>query len=240
MKIEIDTHTHTTASGHAYSSMREMARAAKEAGLKGIAITDHAPAMPGGPHLFHFMNLKVVPREMEGVRILCGVELNIMNENGEIDMADEVLKRLDIRIASMHSPCFMAERPKDITMEAVTHAYEKAMKNPNIDIIGHPDDSKFPIDYKRLVRAAVKTGTLLEINNSSLSPVSFREGANQNVETLLKLCKEEGAKVVVSTDSHIDVCVGVFDYALEKLGQADFPEELVANANFDTFVSSLR
>ena len=66
MKIGIDTHSHTLVSGHAYSTMREMASMAAEKGLEGLAITEHAPEMPGSTHLYYFQNLKVVPRELCG------------------------------------------------------------------------------------------------------------------------------------------------------------------------------
>ena len=59
IKIEIDTHTHTLVSGHAYSTMKEMTQAAEEKGLKGLAITDHAPDMPGSTNIFYFQNLQV-------------------------------------------------------------------------------------------------------------------------------------------------------------------------------------
>ena len=80
MKIEIDTHSHTLASGHAYNTIREMASMAAEKGLKGLAITEHAPQMPGTCHLYYFQNLRVVPRKMYGVELFLGTELNIMNE----------------------------------------------------------------------------------------------------------------------------------------------------------------
>ena len=60
MNIEIDTHTHTLASGHAYNTLREMAAMAAEKGLKGLAITEHSPMMPGPCHFFYFQNLRVV------------------------------------------------------------------------------------------------------------------------------------------------------------------------------------
>ena len=79
MKYEsvLDLHTHTIASGHAYCTVREMARAASEKGLELLGITEHAPKMPGTCHNFYFHNLKTVPREMYGIRLLMGVELNI-------------------------------------------------------------------------------------------------------------------------------------------------------------------
>ena len=135
MRVEIDTHTHTLASGHAYNTLNEMAQAAADKGLKGLAITEHAPEMPGTCHLFYFQNLRIVPRKKYGIELLLGTELNIMNARGEIDLPDSVLERLDIAIASIHMPCFKDER----TIDNVTAAYEKVMEHPYVDIIGHPD-----------------------------------------------------------------------------------------------------
>ena len=74
MRILMDLHTHTVASGHAYSTIMENAKAAAEKGLEGIAMTDHGPAMPGGAHLYHFWNLTALPQQIAGVRVLRGVE----------------------------------------------------------------------------------------------------------------------------------------------------------------------
>ena len=182
MRVEIDTHTHTLASGHAYNTLNEMAQAAADKGLKGLAITEHAPEMPGTCHLFYFQNLRIVPRKKYGIELLLGTELNIMNARGETDLPDSVLERLDIAIASIHMPCFKDER----TIDNVTAAYEKVMEHPYVDIIGHPDDGRFPVDMKRLVKKAKETGTLLEVNNSSLRPEGFRENTKENCLEMVK------------------------------------------------------
>ena len=93
MKIVLDTHAHTIVSGHAYNTIREMAQMAKEKGLEAFALTEHAPQMPGTCHEFYFQNLHIVPREMYGVRLFMGVELNIMNEKGEVDLPENTLVR---------------------------------------------------------------------------------------------------------------------------------------------------
>ncbi|MCP1102323.1 putative hydrolase [Aequitasia blattaphilus] len=229
MKIEIDTHTHTLVSGHAYSTMNEMAVAAREKGLKGIALTEHAPLLPGSPHFYYFQNLKVVPREKCGIRLFLGVELNILNQKGEVDLAPEILEILDLRIASIHVPCYEGER----TVDAITEAYLRAMENPNIDIIGHPDDGRFPINYYRLVQGAVATGTILEVNNTSLSPESFRQNGRENILNLLQECKAQGAFIALGTDAHVDTAIGEYPYVMELLKESDFPEELVVNTSIE-------
>ena len=236
MRVEIDTHTHTLASGHAYNTINEMAKTAADKGLKGLAITEHAPQMPGTCHLFYFQNLRVVPRKRYGIELLLGTELNIMNEDGEVDIPEETLKTLDIAIASMHTPCFKGER----TVEKVTAAYEKVMEHRYVDIIGHPDDGRFPVDMERLVSQAKKTGTLLEVNNSSLRPDGFRENTRENCLRMIKECKKQEAMIVLGSDSHVDVDIAEYPYAEEVLKKADFPEELIANLSLEKLKASLK
>ena len=236
MFIEIDTHTHTLASGHAYCTMNEMAQEAAARGLKGLAITEHAPDMPGGPYIYHFQNLKVVPRKRKGIELLLGVELNIRNEQGEVDLSVKELKEMDIAIASMHAPCYKGAMDK----ESITRAYIHAMENPYVDIIGHPDDGRFPVDFETMVRGAKQTGTLLEVNNSSLRPEGFRLHSMENCRDMLEECKKQGAMVVLGTDSHVDVDIAEYPYAFQILKEVDFPEELVANTSLDKLKSSLK
>ena len=106
MKIIADTHAHTLVSGHAYSTIREMAAAAAEKGMQALALTEHAPEMPGTCGLYYFQNLEVIPREMSGIRMLFGAELNIMDTEGRVDLPEKVIKGLDIAVASIHLPCF--------------------------------------------------------------------------------------------------------------------------------------
>ena len=236
MKIEIDTHSHTLVSGHAYNTIREMAQMAAEKGLKGIAITEHAPEMPGSTHLFYFQNLRMVPRQMYGVKLLFGAELNILDEEGNVDLPDSTIDTLDIAIASLHTPCYRGERTK----EAVLGAYRNVMLRENIDIIGHPDDGRFPVDYEELVKLAVETGTLLEVNNASLTPGGFRKDTRGNDIAMLKECKKQGAMVVLGSDAHVDVSLADYRYVEDVLEAADFPEELVANTTLEKLVGSLK
>ena len=227
MKIEIDTHSHTLASGHAYNTIKEMASAAAEKGLTGLAITEHAVQMPGTCHIYYFQNLRVVPRQMCGIELLMGTELNILNEEGEVDLSQEILGELDIAIASMHFPCYKGE----CTREMVTRAYVNVMQNPYVDIIGHPDDGRFPVDMETLVGEAKKTGTLLEVNNSSLSPKSFRRNTMENCRDMLWECRKQEVMVVLGSDSHVDADIAEYQYAARALSEVNFPDELIANTS---------
>ena len=236
MQVEIDTHTHTLASGHAYNTIREMAKAAKEKGLKALAITEHAPEMPGSCHLFYFTNLKVVPRKIEGIDILFGSELNIMDAEGHVDLPTSTIKGLDITIASMHPPCYKGEK----TLEEVTRAYINIMERADIDIIGHSDDGRFPVDYEALVKAGKRTGTLLEINNASLRPGGYRANSRENALKMLEYCKKYEAMIVLGSDAHFDTAIAEYPYADEVIEEAGFPVELIANTSYEKLQSHLK
>lgn len=223
-KALFDLHTHTVASGHAYCTIREMAKAASEKGLEVLGITEHAPAMPGTCHNFYFHNMKVVPREMYGIRLLMGTELNILDTDGKVDLEERELKNMDIAIASLHIPCM-----KPGTKEENTEAYLNVMKNPYVNIIGHPDDGRYQADYRALVQGARDYGKVLELNNHSLEPSCFRKDARENDLEMLKLCMEYQVPVVMDSDAHFDSAIGEFHMARELLEEIDFPEELVLN-----------
>ena len=236
MKFVTDTHAHTIVSGHAYSTMKEMAQAAKEAGLEVLALTEHAPTMPGTCGMFYFQNFSVVPRQMCGVELMLGAELNILDENGTVDLPESTIRNLDIVIASIHGPCYQTEN----TLEHNMQAYINAMKNPLIDIIGHPDDGRIPIDYEVLVKTAKETKTLLEVNNSSLNPKGFRQNTHANVCQMLKLCKQYEVPIVLGSDSHIDSAVGKFPLAEAVIRETEFPEELIVSTSAAKLKSFLR
>ena len=224
MRFLADTHSHTLASGHAYSTITEMAEAAAAKGLEVLALTEHAPKMPGTCGMFYFQNLDVVPRMQKGVRLLMGAEVNIMDPDGTIDLSEDTCRDLDIVVASIHPPCY-------------------GLGHPYVHIIGHPDDGRFPMDYEVLVRTAKETGTLLELNNSSLRPQSSRKGTRENMLTMLELCRQYEVPVTTGSDAHVNVDAGNFVNVREVIEYCGFPEELIATADLEMlkrFIPSLR
>ena len=225
MKAIIDMHTHTVASGHAYSTIHENIQFAKKHGMKFLGTSDHGSTMTGGPAEYFFHNLKVVPREMDGVKILRGMEANILDVNGNIDELDsKALDGLDYLIASLHIVCIEPSTKEDNTM-----ANLNVMDKEKVKIIGHPDDARYELDYEAIVKKAKEKNILLEVNNSSLSPNTSREGARENILKYLELCKEYGVRITMGTDSHICYDIGVFQYAEAIIEEANFPKELVIN-----------
>ncbi|MEN1760841.1 phosphatase [Anoxynatronum sibiricum] len=235
MKIAVDTHTHTIASSHAYSTVDELAAAAAQRGLSMLCITDHAPGLMDSPHLLHFMNYHVLDREIAGVSMLYGVELNIMDRHGKLDMPEEVLQQQDLCIASYHEICTAPGTRKDNT-----RAYVAAMNCPYVNIIGHPDDGRVPVDFETLVKEARETGVLLEVNNASLKSAHYRLNTRENLTTMLTLCQQYQVSVVLGSDAHYRSAVGDFQCVLSLLNTLDFPEELVANTSVEKFRRALR
>lgn len=235
MKYVLDAHTHTIASGHAYSTIMENAAYAAKAGLELLGITDHAPAMAGGTQPSYFLNFSTIPREISGVEIYMGAELNIMDYDGNIDLDEFYLQRMDYAIASLHPPCIPFG-----TMEENTNAVLKAMENPYVKILGHPGDPRYPIDCKAIVDKAVETETLIEINDASLIPNGFRKGSEVYIGEILKLCQKKNFPVILASDAHFATHIGKFDNALRLINEAGFPEELIINRSKELFKNFLK
>jgi putative hydrolase len=157
-----------------------------------------------------------------------GAELNILDYTGRIDLRESLLENLDYAIASLHEPCY-----KNGTTAQNTSALVGAIENPYVKIIGHPDDSRFPVDYDTIVSAAAENHTLLEVNSSSLHPLSARKNARENYGVMLDLCRHYGASIIIDSDAHIEADVGNHARALELLDELSFPEELVVNGSID-------
>jgi putative hydrolase len=234
MHIEVDSHTHTIASGHAYSTLAENIAAAAERGLKLLAITDHGPAMPGAPHAWFFMNMRVIPRIINGVGVLRGVEANIMNRNGELDLQVDILQRMDLVLGSLHDPLF-APQNKTIHTDTVI----KTMASGQIDVFAHGGNPAFSIDPVEVAKAAAEYRVLIEINNSSFT--TSRPGSEPNCRALAEAVALHGGQLTFGTDAHIASRVGVFDQCVALVQSIDFPEEQIisrSGIDFLNFLSS--
>lgn len=225
MQLVADLHTHTIASSHAYSTITENCQWAETNGIKLIAMTDHTERMPDSPHIWHFENLRILPRKINNVIVLKGAETNIMDFDGNIDLPQKTLDGLEWVVASMHNEVM----PRGSETE-IAKAYLNAMKNPDIDMIGHPTTAYFQCDFEKLVKGAVEYNKILEINESS---IKVKKGSRENSYELLKLCRKYNALVSVNTDSHFCQLIGKADTALDILKECDFPQELVINSDMD-------
>ncbi|KLU58926.1 putative phosphatase YcdX [Peptococcaceae bacterium CEB3] len=233
MNIEVDLHTHTVASGHAYCTISENALAASKRGLKLLGMTDHGPSMPGAPTLYHFGNLSALPRELHGVKILGGVEANITSRQGELDIPLRYLAKLEVVLVGLHVYCYPGG-----TVEQNTLAYLKAMKNPYTDMMVHPGRPEFELDLERVAHASAELGIPVEINNSSLR--ADKRGAWENCRRFARFMAKYGGPVILGSDAHFSDRVGEFGFALELVAEAAIREEQVLNTSVSKVLDYLR
>ena len=234
MKYLSDLHTHSIVSGHAYTTLLENINYCAEKGIKILGTSEHAPSMPGAPHYWYFGNMKVVPRVINGVTILRGCEANILDIDGSLDMTDESSRNLDYMIASFHEPVFKPKSKEENTA-AILNVMDKYDK---VEILGHLGNPNYELDYEAIVKKAKEKNIMIEINNSSLLG-SSRVGSDVNCKKVALLCREIGTKVILTSDSHINTCIGVFNKGIELLEEIQMPKELVMN-DPETLIAHLK
>lgn len=228
-----DLHTHSLLSGHAFGTVRELAAGAAERNIRLLGVTEHGPSIPGTVNPIYFGNLCDAPRNLYGVEMLYGCEVNIL-EGGVLDLEKRRLEGLDYAVAGIHYPCYT-----DMGVVGNTDNVTRCMENPKVKFISHPDCDTFPLDYPTLVEAARATGTALEVNNSSLRKPFLRPGCLENYRKMIPLCMEAGVPIIINTDAHDPGAVGDFSLALGMLETMDIDEDLILNndlAKLKTFL----
>lgn len=208
-----------------------MALRASEIGLEILGITEHAPGIPGSCNPIYFRNMHIVPRNMFGVRLLLGAELNILDTDGNLDLDENHYKCMDIRIAGIHSLCWSGG-----CKEENTNGMILAIRNPWTHIISHPGDGTADLDFKPIVIAAGESRTLLEINNSSLIPSRGKVQARANYLEILRLCRKQEIPIILGSDAHISFSIADYRYLWDLLEESKFPEELIMNDKPDGFL----
>ncbi len=232
MPYPVDLHMHTVASTHAYSTLHDYIDEAKGKGIRLFAITDHGPDMADAPHYWHFMNMQVWPRMVDGVGILRGIESNIKNIAGDIDCTGPMLSAIDVIIAGFHEPVMP---PSD--QETHTAAMIAAMAGGEVHIISHPGNPRYPIDISAVAVAAAKYNVALELNNSSFT--HSRKGSESNCRAIVEAVKEAGGWLALGSDSHIAYSLGGFEHCERILRDADFPEARILNVSPRRFLDFL-
>lgn len=234
MTLEVDTHTHTVISGHAWSTLTENASAAAAKGMKGICLTEHGPQLFGGAPDYIPHSQRMLPDTVCGIRVYKGIEANILDSSGRLDIPEEFLKLVEFGIASYHplggNGIIIGNKEEN------TAAFKKVLSIPYIDIIGHADDPKVPCDLEALVLEAKKLGKLLELNNNRVASGIYD---HSRMKDYILLCKKHGQRVCVGTDAHFSTMVGNAQPILELMDSVGFPSELVVNLTQERFESYL-
>ena len=233
MKIVVDSHTHTLASGHAYSTIIENAQASYKQGLKLICTTDHAPLMPGAPHYWFFNNQRILPRFLNDVGIIRGVEANITNEIGELDLPDSSFQHLDWIIGSFHEPVFP---PSTETQH--TKALLSVIEAGKVDALGHLGNPHYPFNFEEVLSAAKLHNIAIEINNTSLTGKS-RKGSKRRCSEIIALGKKMGVYFTTGSDAHFCQEIGTLHLAKELLAYHQVPEDHIITTSTSRFLSFL-
>jgi putative hydrolase len=235
MRLLADLHTHTVASGHAYSTATELATAARARGLELIAVTEHGPSVPGGADPWTLWNMKVIPSVLDGVRILKGVEANPSTGGNGLDIPDELLPLLDFVACGFHPQVGFDDG--DVTKN--TEALLRIIENPNVDMITHPGNGEFPVRTDDVVEAAVAHDVILEINAHSFEATSSRAQNIDGERELLAAARDAGAKVAICSDAHYHLHVGRFDNAITVAQELGFSEADMVNRSAESTMQFL-
>ena len=230
MEIKVDLHTHTSFSPHAYSTLLENVNVAAERGMEAIAMTNHGTATDDFSHIWHFANLKHIPRVINGVVVFTGVECSFIDEEATLDMPNERLEMMDIVIASKHGSQVCNEKN-------YTQVLLKAMDNPYIDILGHIARTSFTLkdeEYELIAKTAKEKEKLIELNENCFGKKV--ESHVVNARKLMLACKKYGTPIAVNSDAHFCSYVGIFKRAIECLKEIEFDKDLVMNSNLEKFM----
>ncbi|WP_294577662.1 phosphatase [uncultured Thomasclavelia sp.] len=233
-KYELDVHTHTIASGHAYSTISELVAEAKNKELKLLGIVEHDVGIPGTCDPIYFKNYHVVPRNFNGLDLILGIEINILDHDGKLSIDENLYQYVDYCMAGIHFHCYQPG-----TIEQNTHAVIETIKNPHISVIVHPDDGYCPLDYEKVVLAAKNYHTLLEVNNNALRSNS-RLHSRENVIEMLRLCHRCQVPVIFGSDAHIHFDVMNFDQIESIITEINFPKKLIVNYDVDKFYQFIK
>lgn len=235
MNFFADLHTHTLVSNHAFNTITEMARRARELGLSAIAVTDHGPSMPDAPHPWYFYNLTELPEKIEGVWLLKGVEANVRDISGTLDISrrDFGRMRLDWVIASIHRDTLAPA----LSFDEATRLWLNIADDPDVDCIGHSEGAAYAYDYDAVAKAFAQKGKVVELNANS---ARVRPGGEANMRALALACKRSGTKIAVNSDAHSIYHLGKFDSVLPLLREIDFPPELIVNASRENLAAVLK
>jgi DNA polymerase (family X) len=234
--VKGDLQMHTTASD-GKNSIEEMAETARSLGHEYIAITDHSQSVTIANGLderraaAHIKKLHAANDKGLGIRVLAGSEVDILKD-GELDYSEEILAQLDVVVCSIHS--YM-----QLDRAAMTDRMLACIENPYAQIIGHPTGRRllaresFDYDMERVLDACAKHGVAMECN-------SYPERLDLR-DVYLRMCKERGVKVVISTDSHNTLHLPYIRYGVTMARRGWLEKANVINTlPCDQFLAALR
>jgi len=234
--MQIDLHTHTIASGHAFGTIKENALAARKKGFSLLAITDHGPAMRGSANEIYFKCGDRLPRIIEGVKVLFSVEVNIVNDKGELDLSEKVLKKLDFVMAGFHKNCGYLDQG----IEQNTTVLIKVIKNKYVKLIAHPYSTNFKVDIEKVTKAAIENNVLLELNASYFYKNKIQDKELwEDIKLMIKILKDNKQKVLINSDAHSPYEIARFSEVKEKFKDLNITDKDLLNNDVDKMINFL-
>ena len=212
-----------------------MAVSAHEKGLLALALTDHARTMPGAPGPWFFTAMRELPLLYKGVLLLAGMEANVLDFSGALDIIDEERRRVDWVVASIHN--IGLKGLKNPTVEKCTQLWMNVAHDPDVHVIGHSGSPEYRYDYETVIPEFGRCHKLVEINSHSFEA---RPANIPNCREIALCCKKHGVPIIVSSDAHFETSVKDHAAALEMLAEIEFPEELILNAGKGRLLDYLR
>lgn len=241
MKITADFHTHTRYS-HGKGTVEDNAVNALSLGLRAVAITDHAknhPLVGVKPDKIDVIRKDVIAvgKEYKNVRVLLGLEANVISPRGDIDVSEEDAQKLDVLLVGFHLTAYQKKLTDyfRLPFNGITHIFCKnsakqivrntdaiiaCLEKNKVDVLTHPG-FRIDVDYAEIGRACAETGTFMEI--SSRHRVPGREGIEQALNA--------GAKFIINSDAHKPVLVGKCDWALSLAEEMGLTENEIVNVS---------
>lgn len=220
MKIIAELHTHSEEyCDHASDTIDQFAQVAKDLGYKYYAATNHSPLNDFiSPSSFY---VDTIGKKFDCITFLAGIEEDLRDMKGGLNLAQCELLRLDFVIVSMHD-----KFPVDVS--DYTPALLAVIKNPAVDCIGHiARDLSFNYDLDTVLKAVKEYGKLIEFNSWSLTGY----GKVAECSHVMDRCAELGVDCIVTSDAHGTDRFGDYGNVLNILEEKNFPEELVINAS---------
>ena len=225
--IKIDLHNHTIASGHAVNTIDELCTQAKDRGIKYLGITDHGPSMEGAPQEGYFWLAKRIPKEINGIRVLFGVEANIVDMKGNVDISEQVLEYQDVVIAGLH-----AKTPYDKNVNNTCYNNTKSIisviENRKCNILAHPIVEWYDVEIKEIAECSIANNVLLELNCQVFEKID--EYILEKYIEMIQIIKRMNAKLIIGSDTHYKTQLGDFQPVLRYKKILGLDDSLIINS----------
>lgn len=222
--VKIDLHIHSISSGHALNTLDEIRAYATKTGMTHIAITDHGPAMKGGPHEGYFEVSEMVEvSAIKDLKVYMGIEANILDSDGTLDIHEPYYSMQKIVSAGLHEQTGYWGK----SLQENTDALLAVIENKKSQIITHPWRECFPVDMEIITNTAIMHGILLELNDRV-----FRYPKKDMIQAyskMVNLIKRAGGYLIIGSDSHLKESIGCDSHVIALKDELGLVPEIIIN-----------